>query len=123
MKINKGDYVRDMAGNISRVECVIDYKRNNPTAYLLNKGVVIYSNDTYLEQDVKYAAKEKIIDVQSYDNRYQLIVPGDYIFESEVIGKLHYCITLANGHSKYIDLIKDVPILTKEKIEENTIIL
>ena len=50
--INKGDYVRDMAGNISKVECIIDYKRTPSIPYLTSKGVIILTNDIYLDSDI-----------------------------------------------------------------------
>lgn len=122
MEVKQGNYVRDIAGNISKVDCIVDYKRNNPTYYLLSGNLVIISNDDYIDSDIKYGKHEKIINVSDEDNRYTLIEPNDYIFGLRVVGKNNYSIALENGISKYIDLLEDVPIITKEKVEINTIL-
>ena len=119
--MNKGDYVRDMAGNISKVECIIDYKRTPSIPYLTSKGVIILTNDIYLDSDIKYGKCEKVKIYVPEADKYSLIEVGDYVDNLEVVGKSNTMITLSNGISRYLDFLNNVSILTKEKIDDNTI--
>lgn len=125
MEIKKGDYVRDMAGNIAKVDFIVDYKRNDPTYYLLTGSLVAISNDSFIDSDNVCGRHEKIVKVVSAEDRYQLIEKGDLIFDNtdlyKVVGNNNKIITLNNGISKYIDFLKDIDIITKEKIEDNKI--
>lgn len=125
MNIKKGDYVRDMAGNIAKVDFIVDYKRDDPTYYLLTGNLVAISNDLYIDSDNVCGRHEKIVNAVPAKDRYQLIEIGDLVGDFtgmyEIVGKTKGMITTNNGITKYIDLIDDIDILTKEKIEDNKI--
>lgn len=125
MEIKKDDYVRDMAGNIARVDFIVDYKRTDPTYYLLTGNIVAISNDLYIDSDDVCGRHEKIVNAVPAKDRYQLIEMGDLVGDIrgmyEIVGKTKGMITTDNGITRYIDLIDGIDVLTKEKIENNKI--
>ena len=54
MEIHKGDYVRDKAGNIKEVQCIIDYKRidsiENPLKFFVKFEIISSYQLTFMDK-------------------------------------------------------------------------